>query len=142
VYIDDHEAALKEALGTLEKRFGTAFRVADQKKEDITKGKEVKHYHEASLWVLIDELELCDAATRAAKGTADELWSIPNLRRILASRCPALCGKWITRASSIERAGGNPHFEKFLVFLDEQVAEWGSLFAENKTKTQMGQTRS
>jgi hypothetical protein len=134
VYNDDHEAALKETLGTLEKRFGTAFKVADQKIEEIAKGKEVKYYDEASLWALIDKLELCDAATKAAKGTADELWSIPNLRRILASRCPSLHGKWITRASSIERAGGKPDFGKFLVFLDEQVAEWGSLFAEKKSK--------
>jgi hypothetical protein len=48
VYIDDHEAALKEALDILEKRFGTAFKLADQKIEDIEKGKEVKLFDEAS----------------------------------------------------------------------------------------------
>jgi hypothetical protein len=54
---------LKEALDILEKRFGTAFKVADQKIEDIAKGKEVKQFDEASLWAFIHELELCDAAT-------------------------------------------------------------------------------
>jgi hypothetical protein len=95
VYNDDHEAALKEALDILEKRFGTAFKVADQKIEDIAKDKEVKLFDEASLWAFIDELELHNAATKAAKGVADELWSIleDNLRKIIASRCPSLSGK-------------------------------------------------
>jgi hypothetical protein len=88
---DDHEAALKEALDILEKRFGTAFKVADQKIEDITKGKEVKQFSEASLWAFIDELQLCNAPTKAAKGTADEL------RKIIASWCPFLRETWITR---------------------------------------------
>jgi hypothetical protein len=39
-------------------------------------------------------------------------------------------GKWITRASKIERAGGKSYFCKLLDFLDEQVTEWGSLFAK------------
>ena len=136
VYNDDHEAALKEALSTLEKRFGTAFKVADQKIEEIAKGKEVKLLDEASLWAFIDELELCDAATKAAKGAANELWSIPNLRKIIANRCPSLRGKWITRASKIEAAGKKPDFQQLLRFLSEQVAEWGSLFAEKRTKVE------
>jgi hypothetical protein len=64
VYNEDHEAALKVALDTLERRFGTAFKVVDQKVDAIAKGKEVKPFDEASLWALIDELELCDAATK------------------------------------------------------------------------------
>jgi hypothetical protein len=127
---------LKKALDILKKRFGTAFKVADQKIEDITKGKEVKRFDEAFLWAFIDELELCDAATKVAKGTADELWWIPNLRKIIASGCPSLRERWITRASKIEAAGGKPDFQKLLHFLYEQVAEWGSLFAEKKTKVE------
>jgi hypothetical protein len=41
MYNDDHEAALKEALEILEKTFGTVFKVADQKIEDIAKAKEL-----------------------------------------------------------------------------------------------------
>jgi hypothetical protein len=130
VYDEDHEAALKGAPATLERRFGTAFKVVDQKVDDIAKGKAMKQFDEASLWALIDELELCDAATKAAKGTANELWSLPNLRIIIESRCPSLRGKWITRASKIERPGGKPDFHKLLDFLDEQVTEWGSLFVK------------
>jgi hypothetical protein len=85
---------------------------------------------------------LCDAATKAAKGTADELWSIPNLRKIIASRCLSLHERWITWASKIEAAGGKPDFQKLLRFLYEQVAEWGSLFAENKTKVEEKKSES
>jgi chemotaxis regulatin CheY-phosphate phosphatase CheZ len=39
VYMDNHEEALKKALETLEKRFGTTFEIVDQKVEDIAGGK-------------------------------------------------------------------------------------------------------
>jgi hypothetical protein len=93
-------------------------------------------FDETSLWAFIDELELCDATTKAPKGGADELWSIPNLRKIIASRCPSLRGRWITWASKIEAAGGKPDFQQLLCFLYEQVAEWGSLFSKKKTKVE------
>jgi hypothetical protein len=130
VYNDDHEAALKEALNILEKRFGKAFKIADQKIEDIASGKEVKLYDEPSLWSFIDKLELCNAATKAADGTADELWSLPNLRKKVESRCPSLHQKWITQAGKLQRAGKKPDFHWLLDFHNEQVFDWGSIFAK------------
>jgi chemotaxis regulatin CheY-phosphate phosphatase CheZ len=39
VYNDNYEAAMEEALQTLEERFGTPFKIADQKVEEIVSGK-------------------------------------------------------------------------------------------------------
>ena len=131
VYNENHESALDDALKTLEERFGTPFKIADRKVEDIVSGKEVKRYDEKALWYLIDELELCNAATKASKGTAEDLWSINNLRRIIGKRCPSLQDSWTKRACKIESAGRKANFDPLLGFLKEQAREWGSTFARN-----------
>ena len=66
---ENHEGALRVTLNKLDERFGDPSQVANQMVEDIIGGKEVKSHDWKGLWVFIDEVELSDAAAKAAKGT-------------------------------------------------------------------------
>ena len=113
VYDENFEAALQEALEILDKRFGTPSKIAERTMEDILSGKEVKAHDECGLWALINELRQCNAATKAVKGMAKDVWSANMIRNIIKQRCLFLKDNWFQRSVTIERAG--KRIVKFLV---------------------------
>jgi hypothetical protein len=144
IFHGDYEAAFREALRILYLRFFTPCKIVNKTVEDIINNKEVKPHSENELWSLINELNLCDAATKAKEGMAHDLWTTDKIRKIIQKRCPFLKDKWSDVAFAIEETGREATFEHFLNFLMKHARKAGSTYgrsayqdeAERKIKTE------
>ena len=123
MFNENHEATLQKALTTLDERYSDPSQIMNQTVEDIIGGKEMKPHHWEGLWAFIDEVELSDAAAKAAKGKADDVWTPKKMRRAIDRRCPFLQERWITEDYRVVWEGGKVTIDHFIAFLTYQASE-------------------